>query len=211
MHRTLKVLADEQFVVRSEASKRYFVGPAAREIATASTPTIGPLSVVHPALSTLAVRTGETVFITEFVDERVICVSLVEGRHPLRLFVRVGQEMPLHAAASARVLLSGLNDDDATALLEQSPLVTYTPETPRSAAEAVHRLSVIRKQGYDVCDQELDRGVWVVAAPIHRPNGQICAAVSLAAPTDRVPDDNTRTQLTDLVLATARNIATTQS
>ncbi|MET9303724.1 IclR family transcriptional regulator [Micromonospora aurantiaca] len=207
MHRTLKVLADEQFVVRSAASKRYFVGPVARELASGHSRAVGSTSVVHPALSKLGISTGETVFITEFLDDRVVCVSLVEGRHPLRLFVRVGQEMPLHAAASARVLLSSLDDEKAAALLGQRPLVPYTPDTPRSVAEAVRRLAVIRNQGYDVCNQELDRGVWVIAAPIRRPNGEISAAISLASPIDRAPDDTTRNHLTDLVLSTARNIA----
>jgi IclR family acetate operon transcriptional repressor len=207
MHRILGVLATEQFLVRSEASKRYFVGPATRELTTSSTPAAGAQAVVHPALSKLSSLTGETVFIAEFVEGRAVCVSLISGRHPLRLFVRVGQEMPLHAAASARVLLSGLTDEAAVALLDRRPLVPFTPDTPRSTAEAVRRLAVIRHRGYDVCDQELDRGVWAVAAPVRGHTGQICAAVTLASPIERAPDEAHRARLIELVVAAGQQLA----
>ncbi|MFI5911842.1 IclR family transcriptional regulator [Dactylosporangium sp. NPDC051541] len=210
MHRMLKVLATEQFIVRSEASKRYFVGPATRDLVSAGGRAATATTIVHPALSKLGAATGETAFITEFVEHRAVCVSLVTGRHRLRLFVHVGQEMPLHAAASARVLLSDLNDDEAAALLDRRPLLPYTPDTPRTTAEALRRLAVIRQRGYDVCDQELDPGVWAVAAPVRQADGRMCAAVSLASPIGRAPDAPTRNRLTELVLAAAQQIAATQ-
>ncbi|MEU0386917.1 IclR family transcriptional regulator [Streptomyces chartreusis] len=207
MHRLLAVLEAEQYVVRSEVGKRYFPGPALREIVTAQSPPrhLAP-SVVPPALAALVDRTGETAFLTEFRDGRAVCVSLAEGRYPLRLFVHLGQEMPLHAAASARVLLAGLSDSEVRTMLVTAPLVPFTTETPQSVGEVVRHLSVVRARGYDVCDEELDRGVWVVAAPVRGRLGAMVAALSLALPVERAGDAAQRRALTVLVREAAHQM-----
>ncbi|WP_416955683.1 IclR family transcriptional regulator [Streptomyces sp. Agncl-13] len=207
MHRLLAVLEAEQYIVRSEVGKRYFPGPALREIVAAQSPPrhLAP-TVAHPALTTLVDRTGETAFLTEFRDGRVVCVSLAEGRYPLRLFVQLGQEMPLHAAASARVLLSDLSDSRVRTMLVTAPLVPYTTETPQSVGEVMRHLSVVRARGYDVCDEELDRGVWVVAAPVRGRLGAMVAALSLALPIERASDATQRRELTVLVREAAHRM-----
>jgi IclR family acetate operon transcriptional repressor len=208
MHRILSVLTDEQFLVRSKTSRRYFLGPAAQGLANASRSVPSHSTIVHPALVKLAAETNETAFITELVDDKVVCVSLVEGRHPLRLFVRVGQEMPLHAAASARVLLAGIPDLRVQPMLTRSPLTTYTEATPVGVNDLMHHLSTIRARGYDICDDELDRNVWAVSAPVlDRASRATVAAVTLAAPQARMADNTTRERCRALVLDTARQLA----
>ncbi|MEU0386928.1 IclR family transcriptional regulator [Streptomyces chartreusis] len=213
MHRILAVLENEQYVVRSEASRRYFVGPVLRELATAQNPpgrNRAP-AVVHPALAAVVAATGETAFITEFRDGRAACVSFTEGRHPLRLFVHIGQDMPLHAAASARVLLSGLPDDEVRTMLDATSLVPFTTETPQSVSEVMRRVAIARGRGYDVCDEELDRGVWVVAAPVRGRSHAIVAALSLALPTERAGDAARRERLTVLVREAAQRMTDTDA
>jgi DNA-binding IclR family transcriptional regulator len=207
VHRILAVLTDEQYVVRSRASRRYFLGPAAREIG-AHAPVAPITTIVHPALAKLAAETGETSFVTELIDSRAVCVSLVDGRHPLRLFVRVGQEMPLNAAASARVLLAHLAEQRARELLADAPMTAFTPATPVDVNELIDYFDSVRRRGYDVCEEELDRDVWAVAAPIKaRQSSRVVAAVSLAAPTGRVEDPRVRERYVRLVRAAARKLA----
>ncbi|MHB1173316.1 MAG: IclR family transcriptional regulator [Lacisediminihabitans sp.] len=203
-HRLLADLLQEQYVVRSHDTRRYFLGPAARELG-GHRETNATSRIVHPALARLASETGETVFITELIGSVVLAVSLVEGRHPLRLFVRAGQEMPLHAAASARVLLSELPEGEARALLSLSPITAFAPSTPKSVAEVLAHLPAIRARGYDICDDELDHDVWAVAAPIRDASGQIVAAMTLAAPAVRAAGE-VRTRYLELVVNAARSV-----
>lgn len=205
MHRLLAVLSDEGFLSRSPTTKRYFLGPAARELVGVA-PESG-LVRPHDALRTAAETTGESVFLAELVGNRALCVALVEGRHPLRLFVRIGQEMPLHAAASARVLLSDLHDDVVRTLLTRTSMTPYTKETPTTIDQVVEHVRLIRTRGYDVCDDELDEGVWAVAAPVRSSSGRVRASVTAAAPISRASDDTTRSCLTEAVLTAAAAMA----
>lgn len=203
MHRILAVLEREQFVTRSPSNRRYFLGPAARQLADENARGHALLVTPHRALSTVASASGETVFLTELVGDRAICVSLVESVHPLRMFVRIGQDMPLHAAASARTLLAYATEQDARRLLASRPLHAFTEDTLTDVDAVVDHLTVVRARGYDVCDDELDRGVWAVSMPVRTSTGRVAASVSLAAPAYRVAEPEQRDRMRELIATAA--------
>ena len=96
MHRLLGVLAEEEFVLRTQ-DRRYVLGPAALFLARG---TRAIEEVARPYMRALAGEVHETVFLTELVGRRAVCVAIVQGSRALRLFVAVGEPMPFHAAAS---------------------------------------------------------------------------------------------------------------
>lgn len=207
MHRLLAVLESEQFITRSPSNRRYFLGPAARQLAEENAHQHATLVTPHPELSRAAERSSETVFLTELVGDRAVCVSLVESKHPLRMFVRIGQDMPLHAAASARTLLADLDPDEVRRLTEAQSFTVFTDETCTDVATLLEHLTVVRARGYDVCDDELDRGVWAVSAPVRASTGRVVASVTLAAPAYRVAKSERR----DQALQTVREAAQAMS
>lgn len=203
LHRLLAVLSAERFLARSSTNRRYFLGPAARALFEGSRTPAAMLSAPHPALAAAAKRSGETVFLTELAGETAVCVALVEGRHPLRLFVRVGQEMPLHAAASARVLLADLDDEQVLRLLSARSLTAYTEETPTTVDDVMSHVAWVRTRGYDVCDDELDLHVWAVSVPVLMSTDRVCASVTVAAPANRLAGASARQSALEAVLDAA--------
>jgi len=183
VHRLMAVLADNEFVVRTGDSKRYSLGPAALSLAQGVRRVT---AVARPPMDRLSERSQETVFLTELVGQRAVCVAMVEGTRPLRLFVRIGQELPVHAAASARALLAFAPERQVDEVLSANELTRFTDETPESVASVKSVLAEIRKRGYDVCDQELDPNVCAISAPVRAADGSVIASVTLAAPIDRM-------------------------
>lgn len=206
VHRLLTVLMQEEFITRSPTNKRYFLGPAARQLAEQAPYQTALLATPHPAVVAAAEASGETVFLTELIGDRAVCVALAEGRHPLRLFVRIGQEMPLHAAASGRTLLAYLPAPAMQRLLEVHSLEPFTPDTPTTVADVLDHLTLVRARGYDICDDELDRGVWAVSAPVFSSTGSVAASVTLAAAATRMRDPLVRTTAAQTVLSAGRSL-----
>jgi IclR family acetate operon transcriptional repressor len=202
MHRILAVLDQEDFVTRSPSNRRYFLGPQARKLAAASTG-MGHLAQPPSAIAEAAAESGETVFLTELIGSQAVCVALAEARHPLRLTVRIGQTLPLHAAAAARILLAYLDDSDVRRLLGKVPLEEFTPDTPTTLAAVQEHLTMARDRGYDICRNELDNNVWAVATPVRQSTGAVRASVTLAAPADRASTSSARTKLRKIVHAAA--------
>ena len=192
MHRVLAVLEKERFVTRSPANRRYFLGPDARELGKATDTQKSPLVVAHHAVAEASELSGETVFLSELTAGRVVCSALSQSAHPLRLYVRVGQEMPLHAAASARVLLAWRDVDEVRELLDGTPFLSFTKDTPHSVEQVLDRLQLIRTRGFDTCESELDENVWAISAPVFSASGEVVASVTLAAPGQRMLSEKSR-------------------
>ena len=209
LHRLLATLESAQFVSRSPRTKRYTLGPAARRLGSAPVGQVG-ITPAPPAITRAARQSTETVFMTRIFDARVVCTTLVESIHHLRLFVRPGQEMPLHAAASSQVYLAHRDPDLVERLLTNAPRDAYTRMTMREVNRIITQLSESRRQGFDVCDSELDPDVWAVAAPIFEQSGRVESGVTLAAASRRMESPTRRADVTQIVLRAARELSLAQ-
>jgi DNA-binding IclR family transcriptional regulator len=205
-HRVLGTLEAEQFVTRSAGTKRYTLGSAARHLSESNSYNSFLVQPPVPVLE-LGKQTGETVFLTQMVESRVVCVSLVESVHRLRLFVRIGQEMPLHAAASARAILAYRDPALVEALLSAYPHEVFTSGTPKDVNSVIDHLAQVREAGYDICDSELDDNVWAVAAPVFDATGRVEYGVTLAAASARMVSEASRSEATNLIVETAHRLS----
>lgn len=206
-HRLMGTLESEGFVTRSTTNRRYFIGPASRELAEAGRQHQSPLVTAHPAVVEAGRVSGETIFLCEFTGAAVVCIAMTDSTRPLRLFVRVGQTMPLNAAASARVLLAWRDPEEVRQVLSRSALLRYMRGTPVSVAEVFSHLQLIRSRGYDICDSELDDNVWAVSAPIRSSTGDVVASVTLAAPFHRMGTEEAKSWAISTVRDTASEMS----
>lgn len=217
LHRLLATLEATQFVSRSPRTKRYTLGPAARRLGATPAGQLGAtpagqlgLIPAPPPVSRAARQSTETVFTTRIFDARIICTTLVESIHHLRLFVRPGQEMPLHAAASARVILAQRDPELVERLLTDAPRDAFTRMTVREVNRIITQLAESRRRGFDVCDSELDPDVWAVAAPVFERDGRVESGVTIAAAGRRMESPTRRADVTLIVLRAARELSLAQ-
>lgn len=201
-YRLLTLLTAEEYAIRIE-DKRYVLGPAALKLAN------GRRRLDHVAsshMAEVAEATKETTFLTEFVGGRAICTALVEGTRSLRLFVHIGQEMPGHASAAARAILAFVPAESVTATLHGHPLTSYTNKTPVRHDAIFVRLERIREQGYDICDEELDRGVRALSVPVSSQLSGVNASITVAGSEDPI-DGLDLTRWRDYLFVAARSIS----
>ncbi|MCJ7782675.1 MAG: hypothetical protein MUP41_01995, partial [Desulfobacterales bacterium] len=85
-------------------------------------------------------------------------------------------------------------------------LKRYTPHTLTEAEPLKAHLRQIRKRGVAFSDQEVDRDVRAVAAPILDPNGELIAGVSIAGPLYRISRRRVG-ELSKLVMEYAQKIS----
>jgi IclR family acetate operon transcriptional repressor len=205
IHRIVTLLIEEDYVRRDIRTLCFFPGPKLAEITGPPLQT-SMLERLNPHLRSLSAAFNETVFATQLVGFQAICVAMVTSKRPLHLSVYIGHELPLHAAASARVLLAFQPEDESRALLEPYPFTRFTDETPRSVEDVMQHLKEVRARGYDICQNELDQNVWAVAVPI-RYGDQVIASMTLATPLERSPQGSMRDWTIQRMLAAAEAIA----
>ncbi len=96
-------------------------------------------------------------------------------------------------------------DVEAWAAMQKFPALT--PRTITSARRLLKELRVIRERGYGIDDEEREKGVRCLAAPIRNHHGDVVAAISIAGPIDRLPQDLIGSDVAEAVLAAARAIS----
>jgi DNA-binding IclR family transcriptional regulator len=206
VYRLTAVLVDEGFVVRTSRGKRFMLGPAVRRL-VASTSSDHVRRVAEPVMSRLNRETGETVFLAEMVGREAVCFAIKQGTRPLRMYVQLGSSLPLHAAASARVLLAHLDDLSTAALLDEVEFTQWTPRTITDRRQLTRHLELVRDRGYDICDDEMENHVWAVAAPLRDITGEVRAALAVVAPLPTVGDAERRAYLQSAVLAACEEVS----
>jgi len=61
-----------------------------------------------------------------------------------------------------------------------------TAKTITKVAEVMQQIKLVKRQGYALCDQELELGLRSIAVPIIDGKGQTIAAMSLSVATSRM-------------------------
>jgi len=157
------------------------------ELARLARRTYGLSEVAGPVLVELAATVHETALLTRRVGDLVVCLDRAESEtHRARISYERGSTLPVNAGASALVLLAWTSPDEARAVLESTPLRRFTSATLTEVEPLMARLAQIRQDGYSLSRAELDDDVLGVAAPIRDGDGQVIAAVSIAAVASRV-------------------------
>lgn len=168
----------------------YRLGPRILQLARVARQDHGLHEVALPVMRDLAARTQEAVLLTRRLGTQVICVERVESTHPVRLSYERGHVLPVHAGASAKVLLAFSEPSEIDLVLAgPDELPRFTDRTVTDPAALRAQLSLIRERGYAVSDGEVDVGVRGVAAPVFDHNGRLAAGLSVAGPSFRLTDE----------------------
>jgi IclR family acetate operon transcriptional repressor len=186
VHRILAVLAVHSLVRRESESRKYHLGPRVLALGDAYARSHPLISVAQPTIEMLRNQTSESAFVAELVDDAVVCVAVAESNRALRFFARVGQTMPLNAAASARAILAFLDPYEARVLLRAHPLIRFTDATIVAVDRLEAELAAVRTTGISVCEEEIEPGVTAVASPIFDARGRATASLAVVAPSHRL-------------------------
>ncbi|WP_327010296.1 IclR family transcriptional regulator [Dactylosporangium sp. NBC_01737] len=131
----------------------------------------------------LAARRRETVNVYVARDIYRVCIAQQESPQPLRHVVHIGDELPLWAGASAKVLLRNATASRLMRIARSSPYgETHTKRLQEWIDAAAH-------EGFAVSHGEREDGLSAVAVPILSRSGSVVGALSLSGPTMRFTDE----------------------
>jgi DNA-binding IclR family transcriptional regulator len=130
----------------------------------------------------LAEEQQETVNLFMLRGLHRVCVAQQESPQPLRHVVRVGDELPLWAGASSKILLRTAPDSLLHRIAAGSPHGEGHDKQLRVWAD------VAAERGFAVSRGERDEGLTAVAVPVLGRTGAVVAALSLSGPSHRFPE-----------------------
>jgi len=188
----------EQSRLLSASPSGYIAGPRLYRWAHLVRTSWEPLAETRAVMRELVDRQRETVNIYVRNNLSRVCVAREESPMALRHVVRVGDELPLWAGASSKVLLR----DAPVALLER--IAESSPAGAAHLSTLQQWIGEAASNGYGVSHGEREFGLSAVAVPIQHSDGEVVAALSYSGPTSRFPEERVPELVKDLRRAAAK-------
>lgn len=191
--RLLSALEREGMVARYGAGGTYRLGPRAIELGALAMRSNSLHDAAHAELELLAQSTGETTSLEVLVDNDVLILDEVQGRHKLSPAPCIGARWPAHAASTGKVMLAARRQaGSAGEGWISGALVRLTPNTITSRTRLSAELDKVERQGYATAVEELEAGYVAVGAPVRNHEGETVAAISVGGPSPRFGADRLR-------------------
>ena len=162
--------------------------------------------VALPYMRKLANEVKETVILSILLNQLAYCVERVGYESGIIFSMQRGAHLPLYSGASAKVLLASLPDEEIDALLRETKMIAFTPNTITDRQKLKENLMKIRRDGYAYSDHEVDVGARAVAAPILNDELRLIAGLCVAGPVQRM-DDLKIKKVTKRVIKYAKDIS----
>jgi len=182
-HRLLRALQSESFVLRNPADGRYSLGAGLMALGVQALASSDLRRRLRPVLKGLARDTGETATLEVPVENDMLILDEVAGRHVVAANARIGTRWPLHATSTGKAYLAF--DDFGLARLEPE-LVALTSKTLVEAASFRPQVEDIRRRGYAETIDELEDGYTAVGTVFRGSFGDVVGALSIGGPTPRM-------------------------
>ena len=203
-HRLLNTLVATGFA--STVDGRYAPSLKVWELGTKVIDGFDVRELARPAMTRLVRETAESVRLTVLDPKslEVIYIDKIDSPQDVRTFTEIGGRAPAHCTSSGKVMLA--YQDDAVLRRIARKLKAFTPSTIVDAAELLRHLKKVRASGYALNQREYSPQVAGVAAPILDGEGRAIAALSIAAPADRLPAARLK-QVTVMICAAAASVS----
>lgn len=182
VHSLLVTMEDAGYISQNLETGKYFLTYHLFKLGSIVLNNISIKSMALPYMTELCKSTGESVSLNICHKMRRVVLAVVENPAPIRLFLREGQELYLHASAAGKILLAGMENDTIKCFAENGGLEAVTPNTITDFGELMVELEKVRDQGYALCNGE---GYWEagsVGTAIYDHQGKIIASLAIYGP-----------------------------
>jgi len=198
---------------QDSGSRLYRMGPKVMAYNMVYTSTLDIRGSARPMLEELFRLTNETVSLYVLAGEQRVCADCIESSERLRVVVRVGEHMPLHAGSAGKALLAFMPPEEVERILSR-PLERMTAKTVVSKEGILRELKQVRANGFATSHSERFEDVIGVAAPVFDGRGMVVAALNVAGPSQRFTDQSVaklRPRLLDLAQKISRLLGYVES
>jgi DNA-binding IclR family transcriptional regulator len=148
----------------------------------------------------LVETTGETAQLGVLDHVSVLYIRIFESSQAVRMSSSVGSRAPAHCTSVGKALLAHQPLEMVRQFADRG-LRRYTANTIISPAALLQELTAVRAKGHALDDEEFEVGLRGIAAPIRDHSGEVTAAISVAAPVQRMTKKTLQTTVPIVVAA----------
>ena len=137
-----------------------------------------------PYVQRIANETDENTHVSVRNGEVMIVIERISSTHPVQAVLDVGEHLPLLTTASGQALLAAMEAGEVNEILHASHDVSAAMRK-----QILAEIDEVKVRGYAQQSLRFRAGASAVSAPILSRSGEPLAALSISAPTVRMPPE----------------------
>ncbi len=205
--RLLSTLEDEGFLVKEDGE--YRPGFKCFVLGGVAAASLDLRKEARPYLTALRNDTGETSQLAILDSWQIVYLDRVPSLQAVGyMTARTGAIFPSYCTALGKVMLAHQPEADVLGWAATQAFKAHTPNTITAADRLLDELRSIRDRGFSTDEQEREVGVRCIAAPVRDHDGEVVAAISVAGPAERMPQQLVGSDMAAKVMAAAQAIST---
>ena len=187
VHRLLATLLRRGLVSQDHGAGLWTVGVGLFRMGSAYLRIRKLPEIARPLIRELLSDVDETVNVSMLDRNEIVCVAQAESHAAVRAFFRLGRRLPLHASAAGKAILASGSEWFRREMLANATLERFTAKTHGSRETLLADVAEVGPRGWACDDEEHTVGMRCVSAAILDEHLDPIGAVSISAPTVRMP------------------------
>jgi IclR family transcriptional regulator, KDG regulon repressor len=205
--RVLKTLSSTGFLSRDPETKAYWLGPKTISIGLTALEHRGVRELALPYMKKLREKTGATVNLAILNGLHVIFVERLQSAYIMEANLRVGSRLSVHCSSMGKAILAFLPEREIAEILNRIRFEPKTGNTIPTKEAFLRELKEIRERGFAVNNEELEIGLFAIAAPLRNHAGEAVAAMNISFPLARHSKQEAMDVFRPMILEACREIS----
>lgn len=207
VQRILQVLKSYEFVRQDPKTRQYFIGNIFYKFLENLNSSNNLARIGRRFMEEVVVETLETAHLNIIKGNLRICIDTIESPKELKAGMRIGNQSPLYAGASAKCLLTFSTKEFKDTYFKTTNMEPITEFTIIRQNKLLKELDKIKEQGYGISLGERTPGLGSLSAPVFDYRGQILASLSLAIPEIRFNQEDHLSNCIDILTRAAKSFS----
>lgn len=185
VHRILSTLVALGYVEQNQETEKYCLGMKLLFLGGTILDRMDIRKESRVYLKELAEEVKETAHLVIPDGYKALYIDKWEGNKTIRMYSKIGRRAPMHASAVGKAILAFSSKEYVEKVIDQG-LKKYTSNTIIDPEQLKSHLEKISQLGFAIDDEENEKGIRCIGAPIFDYTGEVVGAISLSGPTINV-------------------------
>ncbi len=178
-HRILNELMGENYVKFNSEGKKYSLGLKFIEISNFLIEDFSLIKASKEIIDNLNNNTQETIHIVSLLGDKLIYIDKREANSFVRMYSRIGFEVPYYCTAVGKVILAYMDKDLQVKIIKSIDFVRRTKNTITDINNFRQELNKIKKQEYAIDNEENEENIVCIGTAIRDYTNKVVGALSI--------------------------------
>lgn len=145
------------------------------------------IEIITPYMREVSQNLGKACSASILNGTDIVYVARIPSQQQiLSVNLNIGSHLPAYCTSMGRIMLADLSKEDLEEYFQMAQLKNYTDKTVTDPEKLRHIILKVKKDGYSIVNQELEKSLQAIAVPVHNNEGHVICSMNVGMPVGQV-------------------------